>query len=241
VGRADSRRGRNRARLPIVWARPGQVFVWPVADGKVEAGVPFRSEGRFFGAEPFPLTALRDEIARQTPETVNLHDDLLAVLLFAARGAALARRESRRAAYVRFVAAVLDLERDVAALAGLLESSDGAVRTELLTALAQTGDARGLDVLMAAAKDATEKQNVIELARGLARIKDNKALPVLAALAEKATDPQQQWEVVNAFGHVSGLFPASPPHRFWSSGAIYPDKLKAGQEAIARWRREQPR
>jgi hypothetical protein len=115
----------------------GNLFVWPVTDGKAMTGVPEKTSGRRgFGEEPIPLAALRDEIARETPEAVDLQEHLLAVLLFPDKAKALAQRDPKRAAHVRFIAAVLDLERDVDALAGLLESPDGGVREEASVRLA---------------------------------------------------------------------------------------------------------
>src|SRR5262249_6286501 len=81
---------------------------------------------------------------------------------------------------------------------GLLDAlkgeKDRAVREQLLTALAQTGDARGLDALLSAAKGDVQGQLGIELARGLARVKDRKALPVLAAMTGRSKDQQYLWE-----------------------------------------------
>jgi hypothetical protein len=45
--------------------------------------------------------------------------------------------------------------------------------------------------------------------------------------------------VVNAFGLVSGLFKAYPPHKYFSGGGIEPDRIKDGLEAIAKWRKQQ--
>jgi hypothetical protein len=131
------------------------------------------------------------------------------------------------------------------AVPGLLDAlkaeKDAGVRTQLLTALAQTGDARGLDALLTAAAGDVKGQLGIELARGLSRIGDKKALPVLATMLGRSQDAQYQWEVVNAFGHISQLFPAYPAARFWSGGAIHPERLRRGLDEIARWQKARPK
>jgi HEAT repeat protein len=129
-----------------------------------------------------------------------------------------------------------------ALLAAIKAEKEPAVRAEMLTALAQTGDARGLDVLTEASKGEYEKGHGMELARGLSRIRDKKALPALAAMAERfPNDQQYQAEVVNAFGWVSGLYKAFPAAQFWSSTGTDPERLKTGQAEIAKWRAAQPK
>jgi hypothetical protein len=125
-------------------------------------------------------------------------------------------------------------------LAAIRTEKDAAVRAEIIIALAQTGDARGLDTLLDACKgEIKEKQFAIELARGLGRVKDKKALPALAALAERFEDDQVQSEVVNAFGYVSSRFKGFPPSAYWSGSGMQAEALKKGQADIAKWRTEQ--
>jgi hypothetical protein len=122
-------------------------------------------------------------------------------------------------------------------LAAIKAEKDSGVRNEMLTALAQTGDERGLDALMEGTKGEFEKHHGIEFARGLARIKDKRALPALSAMVERhKDDPQYQCELVESFGWVSGLYKAFPPHKYWSGGANDPECLKTGLAEIAKWR-----
>jgi hypothetical protein len=125
-------------------------------------------------------------------------------------------------------------------LAAIEADKDMEVKAELLNALAMTGDPRGLDTLMAAAKTVKGRPNVISIARGLGRIKDRKALPVLAEMAQRASEDQERSEAVNAFGWVSGLYPAFEPVG-WPTGAVELDRVNKGLEAIKRWQREQPK
>jgi hypothetical protein len=125
-------------------------------------------------------------------------------------------------------------------LAAIEAEKDTEVKAELLNALAMTGDPRGLDALMAAAKTVKGRPNVISVARGLGRIKDKKALPVLAEMAQRASEDQERSEAVNAFGWVSGLYPAFEPAG-WPTGFVDLDRVNKGLEAIKRWQREQPK
>ncbi len=127
-------------------------------------------------------------------------------------------------------------------LAAIKAEKDAAVRNQMLTALAQTGDQRGLDPLIDATKGEFEKYQGMEFARGLARIKDKRALPALAAMLERYKDDRQyQCEVVESFGWVSELYKAFPPHKYWSGGVSDPERLKTGLAEIAKWRAMQPK
>jgi HEAT repeat protein len=114
------------------------------------------------------------------------------------------------------------------------------VRGQMLQALAQTGDKRGLDALLAAAAEDWDETTLTEIVRGLARVRDKRALPILADLASrpKASDGFT-WEVVNAFGYVSGLYKAGAPNHFWSSGGPVADEFTTGRAVIDKWRAEQ--
>ncbi len=111
-----------------------------------------------------------------------------------------------------------------------------AVEEQFIVALAQTGDRRALDPLLAAAREKQESYTAIEIARGLSRIKDAHALPALAEMATRFKgDDQASWEIVNAFGYISGEFKGYSPSDFCSGSAIEMDKLKDGQSAIKKW------
>lgn len=110
------------------------------------------------------------------------------------------------------------------------------VKERITIALAQTGDRRVLDPLLAAAREIQEGNTAIEIARGLSRIKDARALSALAEMAIRFKgDDQAAWDIVNAFGYISGKFKGEQPHPFWSGSAIEKDNLKAGLSRIAEW------
>jgi hypothetical protein len=124
------------------------------------------------------------------------------------------------------------------AIPGLLEALKvekvPRVREELLRAIGQTGDKRGLDVLLTAAADDKDKTTLCEVARGLARIGDKRALPALAELASR-----DNWEAINSFGYVSGLYKGYAPDRFWSYPGRSEVEMAAGRAVIEKWRAEQ--
>jgi hypothetical protein len=123
------------------------------------------------------------------------------------------------------------------AVPGLLEAlateADASAQKDEVIALAQTGDPRALAALLAATGKKLDSYAQIEVVRGLARIRSRKALPALAAIAQAGgKDGVLVAEAVNAFGYISGLYPANPP---WSSGGLQPERMKNGLAVIAQW------
>jgi hypothetical protein len=134
---------------------------------------------------------------------------------------------------------------------------DGEVKAQMLVALAQTGDQRGLETLLAAAREPYDMVVTAEIVRGLGRIRDPKALPTLAdmvsALAwitttgdgrpEGSKAAPGNWyalsDAVNAFGYISHAYEAHVPDRFWAGSALYPVQLKLDMARIEEWRNSQ--
>jgi HEAT repeat protein len=70
------------------------------------------------------------------------------------------------------------------------EDSDPTVRDMALVALAQTGDSRGLDILLTAASQSPDRETQLQAVRGLGRIRNPKALTTLALIARRpGSDP----------------------------------------------------
>jgi HEAT repeat protein len=110
----------------------------------------------------------------------------------------------------------------------------------MLDALAQTGNRRGLDALMAAADSPHNTRTRGEIARGLARIGAPKALPALAKFArmrQASSDLQSTWEAVTAFGRASGRFKAPPPAPYWSNLGVDTGLVQKGLADIDPWER----
>ena len=130
--------------------------------------------------------------------------------------------------------------------------------TSLIVALAQTGDKRGLDVLIASAKQPTDDyQELQEIVRGLGRIRDKRALPALAgvaismepALKGKKADSENDNDItwsrqvlsdsVEAFDYVSQMPGAPPPDVYQGDRPILgDDEIKQGFLRIYQWQKE---
>jgi hypothetical protein len=127
----------------------------------------------------------------------------------------------------------------------------------MLVALAQTGDQRGLDTLLAAAHQPYDVGVTAQIARGLGRIRDPKALPALADIVsglawitttgdgqpENSKAAPGSWDAlsdaVNAFGYISHAYEAPVPDSFGSSSGLYPVRLKLDIARIEQWRKSQ--
>jgi len=131
---------------------------------------------------------------------------------------------------------------------GLLDAihseNDLEVRAQMLVALAQTGDKRGLETLLAAARISHNPDVVSEIARGLGRIRDPRALATLADIVEgrapssKAVDDRAYLlpDAVNAFGYISQLYEAHIPDRFGTRSGMEDVQVRLDVERIAQWR-----
>jgi len=134
--------------------------------------------------------------------------------------------------------------------------SDPEVRAQMLVALAQTGDNRGLETLLAAAREPHDTVTSAEIVRGLGRIRDPRALTTLAnivsglAWVANGDGPLQDSkapagslnvlsDAVNAFGYISQAYKAHAPDRFCGSSAIYPAQLRLDIARIEQWRKSQ--
>ncbi len=110
-----------------------QVFPMDQA-GRVKTGMPMETTSGFelqfekVNEISVSLEEIKKAIAAQSPAEVGLNGEVIDALLFPAKIEALAKQDSPRATYVRFVTAIRGLERDVPALARLLESRDRTVR-----------------------------------------------------------------------------------------------------------------
>src|SRR5262249_7693829 len=91
-------------------------------------GVPARTTGKFGMEEPITLKIILDEVGRAAPEEAGLSAQLQTAWLFPDRLENIVGKDPERLAYVRFVLRPRGLERDVAALADMLESRDAKVR-----------------------------------------------------------------------------------------------------------------
>jgi hypothetical protein len=122
------------------------------------------------------------------------------------------------------------------------------VRSLMLVVLAQAGDKRGLEVLLAATgeKD-VQPWAQIEIFRGLARCGDPQALPALAAAAVSLSKPgdkeeervQLLAEAVNSFGCISKLYPAHEPDTLWKESGFYQPQVEKNLVAIKTWQKAQ--
>jgi HEAT repeat protein len=134
--------------------------------------------------------------------------------------------------------------------------SDSEVKSQMLVALAQTGDKRGLETLLAAAREPYDSQVTAEIVRGLGRIGDDKALTTLADIASQLawiTKENSQSEnsrvpagslylltdTVNAFGYISHLYEAHIPDSFQSSVGINLIQVEQEIELVEQWRKSQ--
>jgi hypothetical protein len=135
--------------------------------------------------------------------------------------------------------------------------SDREVKGQMLEALAQTGDQRGLEALLAAAREPDDLGVASAIARGLGRIRDPKALPALAdmvaglAWITRGDDdwlamnkaPLGSWyalsDAVNAFGYISQSYEAHAPDGFWGNSALNPVQLRLDVARIEEWRKSQ--
>src|SRR5260370_1175510 len=108
-----------------------RIHCWPIDDkGKVNTGrVPAKSHGGFdFSVAEVTVPSIRAEVAASSPDEVGLYGQVLDACLFPEKMADLDRKNPRRAQFVRMMAAVRDLDRDVPAVAGLLESAGDAIQ-----------------------------------------------------------------------------------------------------------------
>lgn len=134
--------------------------------------------------------------------------------------------------------------------------TDPEVKAQMLVALAQIGDKRGLEALLAAVREPGAPDFTAEIVRGLGRIRDDKALAKLADLVselawivagdgqpEKSKASAGSWyllsDAVNAFGYTSHIYKAHPPDSFWSSSTIQPAQLRLDIARIEEWRKSQ--
>jgi hypothetical protein len=132
-------------------------------------------------------------------------------------------------------------------LNAIRSENDLAVKSQMIEALAQTGDQRGLETLIEAATESTYPDDKVELVRGLGRIRDPKALPVLAEIVDARTQnnktvSQEGYllpDAVNAFGYISHLYKSQAPDDFGSSSGIDQAQLKIGIGKIEEWRKSQ--
>lgn len=144
---------------------------------------------------------------------------------------------------------------DPSSVAGLVQAIPSEavpeVKTQMLVALAQTGDKRGLEFLLAAAREPKDTVLLAETARGLGRIRDAKALPVLAKMvarwapvAERPEPPAGAqgvlWDAVYAFDYIQQVKGARRPDEFNGSSGGDPAQLHAGMKRIEQWRRAHP-
>jgi hypothetical protein len=125
---------------PVLQTPPGKLpptSVWPMdsAGNLNTGGVPARmASGETLDqwikdtGETISLEMVKKDIAASSPEEVGLYGQVMDALLFPKKFQALARRNSGRATYVRFVMAIRQLNRDVPWLARLLESHDQTIR-----------------------------------------------------------------------------------------------------------------
>jgi hypothetical protein len=143
-------------------------------------------------------------------------------------------------------------------LDAIQSESDREVKGQMLEALAQTGHQRGLEALLAAAREPFDFGVASGIARGLGRIRDPKALPALAdmvaglAWITRGDDwlainnaPPGSWyalsDAVNAFGYISQSYEAHVPDGFWGNGALNPVQLRLDMDRIEQWRKSQSR
>jgi len=129
----------------------------------------------------------------------------------------------------------------VALLKAIAVEKNTETKGQMIVAVAQTGDPRGLEPLIAGVHQDLGAATCLEIARGLTRIGDTAALPALADLAKmgkETADLQLQMESVSGFGRVSGRFDAPPPIDFWSSRGIDHSLIEKGHVDIEKWRSE---
>ncbi len=108
---------------------PSVPTVWPIEGDQVRTlGVPAQTTGKFFEDTPVTMKLVLDEIGRTAPEEPGLYAQLLTASLFPEKLETFIGKDAERIAYVRFVLVVRDLDRDVPALANLLEAQDRKVR-----------------------------------------------------------------------------------------------------------------
>jgi len=135
--------------------------------------------------------------------------------------------------------------------------SDREFKGQMLVALAQTGDQRGLETLLAATREPYDVGVTAEIVRGLGRIRNPKALPTLADIVsglawittagdgrpEGSLAAPGSWaalsDAVNAFGYISHAYEAHVPDRFWAGSALHPLQLKLDMAVIQEWHKSQ--
>jgi hypothetical protein len=124
--------------------------------------------------------------------------------------------------------------------------NDPEVKEQMLVALAQTGDERGLETLLKAAREPLGSGDAEEIVRGLGRIRDPRALPALADIVSASKNSKMEddnygvlADAVNAFGYISHLDDAHAPDRFQTGSMVYPTQLKLGIVHIEEWRKSQ--
>jgi hypothetical protein len=128
--------------------RKTKITCWPVEKEKVDTGsIPAKSRGKG-DREPAEVTlqTIRAEIAASSPDDAGLSVQVVEACLFPEKLGALERKDPRRAQFVRMMAVLRDLDRDVLALSALLESPDKSVHsaTEVkLKSLTDTDPLRG--------------------------------------------------------------------------------------------------
>ena len=147
----------------------------------------------------------------------------------------------------------------VPGLVDALQSETNAVaKKQMLEALAQTDDPRGLSLLLAAARDCRDKSTLSIIARGLSRIRDPKALPVLANMLSDLPlvwlGDADLWEgsenidsgelrllsdAANAFCYICHESGAHTPDGFWTGSGIDLPQLKRNVAVIQKWQKAQ--
>jgi len=117
-------------------AKPA-ILVWPMDSASMvdTHGIAAQSEDKPLPATAIKLDLIKKDIAAGSPEEVGLYRQVVDALLFPDKLQSLARQDASRATYVRFLVAILDLNRDVSSLAQLLESPDPTVRSAALKKL----------------------------------------------------------------------------------------------------------
>lgn len=146
------------------------------------------------------------------------------------------------------------------AVSDLLEAipaeSDREAKGQMLVALAQSGDQRGLETLLTAAREHYDSEIAAEITRGLGRIRDPKALPTLADIVSglawitngdgepsNSKAPAGSWyllsDAVNAFGYIARAYEAHLPDSFRGNSGINPAQLKLNVARIEEWRKSQ--
>jgi hypothetical protein len=119
----------NSARDFSAQHAPPAPIIWPLDQKDVFTKDVSAGPAYSFPIEHATLADVRRCAARDRPQDVNLNREIIDWVLFPDLAVSIEKKNPRRAAYVGFVAAIFDLNRDVVALSQLLESPSAQIRS----------------------------------------------------------------------------------------------------------------